>query len=303
LVLEHDHSATAEARLRGLGLTVSYGDHVDERDRYDSSSVQSRLADLHDAFADPQVDGVLAVIGGFNSNELLPGIDYDLIAAHPKVLCGYSDITALQNAILARAGVVTYSGPHWSSFGMRDFFDDTCGWFTAALMDSAPMELRASSWYTDDLWFLDQDNRRQHPTQGWWSLQDGIAEGRIVGGNLCTLNLLQGTGYMPSLEGALLFVEDDEMVDPVTFRRDLFSLLQLPDAAGVTGMVIGRFQRASKVGQEDLADVVAALPALRGKPVLGNADFGHTNPQVTFPIGGQARLTVGGSTTLTITRH
>jgi muramoyltetrapeptide carboxypeptidase LdcA involved in peptidoglycan recycling len=303
LVLEHDHSEIAEARLRGLGLTVSYGAHVDERDRYDSSSVESRLADLHDAFADPRVDGVLAVIGGFNSNELLPGIDYELIAANPKVLCGYSDITALQNAILANAGVVTYSGPHWSSFGMRDLFDDTCGWFAAAVMDPAPIELRASSWFTDDLWFLDQDTRVQHPTQGWWSLQDGIAEGRIVGGNLCTLNLLQGTGYMPTLDGALLFVEDDEMVDPVTFRRDLFSLLQLPEAAGVTGMVIGRFQRASKVGRRDLADLVAALPALRGKPVLGNVDFGHTNPQVTFPIGGRARLAVGRNTTLTITQH
>jgi muramoyltetrapeptide carboxypeptidase LdcA involved in peptidoglycan recycling len=108
---------------------------------------------------------------------------------------------------------------------------------------------------------------------------------------------------MPTLDGALLFVEDDEMVDPVTFRRDLFSLLQLPEAAGVTGMAIGRFQRASKVGRRDLADLVAALPALRGKPVLGNVDFGHTNPQVTFPIGGRARLAVGRNTTLTITQH
>ncbi|MGV8910393.1 MAG: LD-carboxypeptidase, partial [Propionicimonas sp.] len=109
LVLENDHSHIAEARLQGLGLTVSYGTHVDERDRYDSSSVESRLADLHEAFADPQVDGILTVIGGFNSNELLPRTDYDLISANPKVLCGYSDITALQNAILAKTGLVTYS--------------------------------------------------------------------------------------------------------------------------------------------------------------------------------------------------
>lgn len=94
---------------------------------------------------------------------------------------------------------------------------------------------------------------------------------------------------MPSLDGALLFVEDDELVDPVTFRRDLFSLLQLPGAARATGLVIGRFQRASRVGRQDLADLVATLPAPRGKPVLGNVDFGHTNPQVTFPIGGRAR--------------
>ena len=108
---------------------------------------------------------------------------------------------------------------------------------------------------------------------------------------------------MPSLDGALLFVEDDELVDAATFRRDLFSLLQLLDAPGVTGLVIGRFQCASKVTREDLADLVAALPALRGKPALANVDFGHTNPQITFPIGGRARVSVGTSTTLTITRH
>ena len=71
----------------------------------------------------------------------------------------------------------------------------------------------------------------------------------------------------------------------------------------MTGLVIGRFHRASKVEHQDLADLVAHLPALRGKPVLGNVDFGHTNPQVTFPIGGRARLTVGGDATLNITQH
>jgi muramoyltetrapeptide carboxypeptidase len=303
LVLENDHSEIAERRLHELGFTVSYGAHVDERDRYDSSPVESRLADVHEAFADPLVDGVLTVIGGFNSNELLPGIDYDLIGANPKVLCGYSDITVLQNAILAKSGLVTYSGPHWASFGMRELFDDTCRWFTAAVMDSAPFQLRASSWFTDDLWFLNQDERTQYPTGGWWRLQPGTAEGRIIGGNLCTLNLLQGTEYMPSLDGALLFVEDDEKSNPVEFRRDLVSLLQLPDAVGITGLVIGRFQRASQVGHQDLSDLVARLPALRGRPVLGNVDFGHTNPQVTFPIGGRARLTVGGDATLNITQH
>ncbi|MFT4109850.1 S66 family peptidase [Propionicimonas sp.] len=303
MVLEHDHSALIERRLGDLGFTVSYGAHVDERDRYDSSPVRSRLSDLHAAFADPAVDGVLTVIGGFNSNELLPMIDYDLIAAHPKVLCGYSDITALQNALLARSGLVTYSGPHWSSFGMRELFDDTLAWFAAAVMDSAPMDLHPSGWFTDDPWFLDQDDRTRHPTPGWWDVQPGTAEGRIVGGNLCTLNLLHGTRCMPPLDGALLFVEDDELVDAVTFRRDLFSLLQLPDAAGVTGLVIGRFQRASQITREDLTDLVAAQPALRGKPVLANADFGHTNPQITFPVGGSARLRVAHPTTLTITRH
>ncbi|MFI6792971.1 LD-carboxypeptidase [Nonomuraea sp. NPDC050383] len=104
---------------------------------------------------------VLTVIGGYNSNELLPFLDWELIRAHPKILCGYSDITALQNAILARAGLATYSGPHWSTFGMRDHFEQTLRWFTSVMFDTAPVTLTPASHWSDDLWFLDQGRRRQ----------------------------------------------------------------------------------------------------------------------------------------------
>jgi muramoyltetrapeptide carboxypeptidase len=115
-----------------MGLELTYGDHVDERDVFDSSSIESRVVDLHAAFAESDVAAILTVIGGFNSNELLPHLDWDLIAANPKIFCGYSDITALQNAMVARTGLVTYSGPHWSTFGMRDYFDQTLEWFQRA---------------------------------------------------------------------------------------------------------------------------------------------------------------------------
>ncbi len=303
LVLEHDRTALIEQRFADLGLRLSYGAHVDERDLFVSSSVASRIEDLHDAFADPDVKAISTVIGGFNSNELLPYLDFDLIAANPKILCGYSDITALQNAILARTGLVTYSGPHWSTFGMRDHFDQTLAWFRDALIHDAPIEARPTEQWTDDLWFADQDNRTVLPGEGWWELQPGTAEARIIGGNLCTLNLLQGTPYLPSLDGALLLVEDDNVTDPPTFRRDLTSLLQLPEAAGVRGLVIGRFQRASAVTRAHLEHIVAGQPVLAGLPVLANADFGHTSPLLTLPIGGRATLTVGDHSTFTITEH
>jgi muramoyltetrapeptide carboxypeptidase len=203
-VAEHDHSAVLDARFAALGLRVTFGDHVDERDDFESSSAASRVADLHAAFADPDVAGILTVIGGFNSNQLLPHLDWDLIAANPKIFCGYSDITAVQNAILARTGLITYSGPHWSSFGMRDHFEQTLSWFAQALFGDGSIELYPAAAWTDDLWFLDQDNRTVRSGEGWWPLAPGQASGRIVGGNLCTLNLLQGTEYMPALDGALL---------------------------------------------------------------------------------------------------
>ncbi|WP_433336815.1 S66 family peptidase [Spirillospora sp. CA-294931] len=304
VVMEHDHTKLIRARFDELGLVLSYGRHVDERDIRGSSSVESRVADLHEAFADPSVAAILTVLGGHNCNELLPFLDWELIGSHPKVFCGFSDITALQNAMLARAGLVTYSGPHWATFGMRDHFEETLGWFASVMFGDAPLELASAGHWSDDLWFLDQDARELMPNEGWWELQEGEAEGRIVGGNLGTLNLLQGTPFMPSLDGTVLVVEDDFESHPATFARNLASLLQTPDATGILGVVIGRFQKASGMTRELLEHIVGIQPGLAGLPVLANVDVGHTTPMVTFPIGGRARLWVSGERTgLTLLRH
>lgn len=311
LIMEHDNTRWINERFAAMGLTLTFGEHVDEDDQFRSGSIEHRVADLHAAFADPAVAGILTVVGGFNSNELLPHLDFDLIAANPKVFCGYSDISALQNAILARAGLVTYSGTHWSSWGMRDHFEPTGDWFRAAVMDDGPIAVEPSRAWTDDLWFMAQDGRTPVPNEGWWALRPGQASGRIVGGNLSTVGLLQGTRYMPSLDGALLFLEDDFESDAAHIARCLTSLLQQPDADGVTGLVVGRFQKSSGVTREALDEIVARQPALLGKPVLAGVDFGHTSPLLTFPVGGTAELSVStdrapgpaGDTTLTITRH
>ncbi|GAB3761376.1 S66 family peptidase [Microlunatus parietis] len=302
-VLDHDHSAVIERRFAELGLRVTFGRHVDERDAFESSSIESRVADLHEAFAAPEVRGILTVIGGFNSNELLPYLDWELVAANPKIFCGYSDITALQNAILARTGMITYSGPHWSTFGMRDHLEPTVAWFRQACLADEPYPIRAAGSWTDDPWFLDQDDRTVRPTDGWWALTPGTARGRLVGGNLCTLNLLQGTPWWPSLDGAVLAVEDDYLTNPHEFARDLTSLLQLPDAAGLRGLLIGRFQANSGVTRDLLEEIVRRQPVLAGLPVLANLDFGHTNPIATLPIGGDVELITDPEPVLRIHTH
>ena len=302
LVLEHDRTALIERRFADLGLRLTYGDHVDEIDDFHSSSITSRVADLHAAFADPAVRGILTVIGGFNSNELLPHLDWDLIAGNPKVFCGYSDITALQNAILARTGLITYTGPHWSTFGMRDHFKQTLDWFRRAVLSDDTYELEPAEYWTDDTWFLDQDARSPEPTSGWWPLQSGTAAGHLVGGNLCTFNLLQGGPYRPPLAGAVVLVEDDELSNPVEFARDLTSLLQLPDASELAALIIGRFQRASAVDRSILQQIVERQPVLAGVPVLANVDIGHTNPLATLPIGGHIEVESGPMSRLRVAR-
>ena len=100
--------------LENLGLKVTFGKHVEEIDDFNSSSIKSRISDLHDAFSDKNVKAIITVIGGYNSNQLLEYINYELIRENPKILVGYSDITALQNAIYTKTGLITYSGPHFS---------------------------------------------------------------------------------------------------------------------------------------------------------------------------------------------
>jgi len=281
----------ADRRLQELGLRVTFGRHVEESDAFTSSSVASRLADLHEAFADDEVRAILTVIGGYNSNGLLGAIDWDLIAAHPTIFRGFSDITALQNAMLARSGLVTYSGPHYSTFGQKLHAGYTVESFARCLMSDDPFEVRPSGHWTDDAWYLDQDARVPVANPGYTVLGEGTAEGVIVGGNLCTLNLLQGTPFMPDLAGAILFLEDDAESQPHTFDRDLQSLIHLPDFKDVRGLVIGRFQRASHMTPALLQQIVTAKPELARLPIIAAADFGHTDPRCTFPIGGTARIT------------
>ena len=286
-ILSEEGVTQAKKRLEDLGLKVTFGEHIFESDIQNSASIAHRVADLHAAFADKNVKGILTVIGGFNCNELLPYLDYEMMKQNPKILCGYSDITALANAITARCGFMTYSGPHFSSFQMEKAQDYQTTFFKQCLMQDAPYSLHPSEGWSDDAWYLDQDNRIFEPTE-WKVYNEGKASGRLYGGNLCTLNLLQGTEYMPDVDGAVLFVEDDELVFPEMFARDLTSLLHA--AGSIKGLVIGRFQKASKMTDEQLTFILDKHPQLKKIPVIYNVNFGHTQPIFTFPIGGEVEV-------------
>jgi muramoyltetrapeptide carboxypeptidase len=246
----------------------------------------------------------LTVIGGFNSNQLLRHLDYPLIAANPKVLCGFSDITALQNAMYTKSGLVTYSGPHYSNFGMAQYFDYTETAFRACVFASDPIDVRPAPNWSDDEWWLHQDQRRVEASTAWWVITPGRAEGTALGGNQCTFNLLQGTEFMPDLKGSVLFLEDDAAVRPWDFDRDLVSIIQQPGFEAVRALVIGRFQRASRMTRPILEEIISAKPELSHLPVIANVDFGHTTPAITFPIGGTVQINANPNhPKLTITRH
>ena len=303
-IIGKDTREIANERFASLGLKVSFGKHVSELDEFHSSSIQSRVNDLHDAFSDTDVRAVICVIGGFNCNQLLSYIHWPLIKRNPKILCGYSDITILQSAIYNKTGLVSYSGPCYSTFGQKLYFDYTLEYFKKCLMAGEPFEISPSESWTDDEWYINQDDRNPIKNDGWLVIHEGEAKGKILGGNLCSLNLLQGTGYFPKLKNSILFLEDDEDSNPRRFDRDLQSLIQLPDFKNVKGLVIGRFQTASAVTNGILTKIIKTKKELNHMPIIANVHFGHTSPIVTFPIGGTTELiAIEKKSSIKITKH
>ncbi|MGG0285271.1 S66 peptidase family protein [Peribacillus butanolivorans] len=291
-IVKGEQRRLAEERLMELGFKVTYGNTALVHDDFFSNSIEDRIEDLHDAFRDPNVKGIFTAIGGYNANQLLRYIDYDLIKENPKVLMGYSDVTAILLAIYKKTGLTTYPGPHFSTFGMKAGLEYTMEYFKKAVLQVEDFYLEPSETWSDDSWHLEQDDRTFHTNSGYMVIQEGEATGTIIGGNLCTINLLQGTEYMPSLKDSILFIEDDEESHPFSFDRDLQSLLQLPDASGIKGIVIGRFQKESGMTDYALQEIIATKKEINGIPVIANANFGHVHPFVTVPVGANAVMNV-----------
>lgn len=294
-IINQETRDIANKRLEDLGFKVTFGKHVEECDGFTSSSIESRIEDLHDAFADKNVKAILTVIGGFNSNQLLSHIDYDLIKENPKILCGFSDITALSNAIYAKTGLVTYSGPHYSSFGMKYGFEYTLDYFKKMFLEDEEFEVKSSDVWSNDAWFIDQEKRDFFKNHKMFCINEGKAEGTIVGGNLSTVTLLPGTEYMPKFDkDTILFIENDAVASGAVylaeFDRLLQSLIHQPGFDNVKGIVLGRAEKSSDMNHEKWEMMIKNKRELENIPVIADADFGHTTPIFTFPIGGTARM-------------
>lgn len=292
-IISQEKRAIANDFFKKYGFKLSFGKFVDEYDLFKSSSIASRIEDLHTAFADKSVKAIITAIGGSNATQLLNKIDYELIKSNPKILCGFSDITALNTAIFAKTKLVTYSGAQYSTFAMKKGLEYTENYFFKCLMDSEPFDIKPAIKWSDDAWYIDQEKRTFQSNNGPLILQSGTAEGTIIGGNISIFTNLKGTEYFPSIKDTILFLENDAIAGASCFEefdRMLHALSYHPEFKQIKGLVIGRFQSIANVTEEILKESIERKNFPKGAPIIANLDFGHTVPIFTFPVGGQAKI-------------
>jgi muramoyltetrapeptide carboxypeptidase LdcA involved in peptidoglycan recycling len=265
----------------------------------------ARADDLHRAFADPDIAGVVATIGGDDSIRLLPHLDLDLLAANPKVFLGYSDPTILHLA-LRRAGVRSFYGPtimagFAENQGPHDYLVE--GVRRTLFEPETPLVWpeNRDGWTVEFLDWADPASqgrpRPLQPTTGWRWHGGEAREGESLVACVEVLDWLRGTDWWPSLEGAVLLLETSEEAPPpellTRFLRVLALTGELPSLAGIG---LGRPGGAELADEDDVAYDDAILRVVREEqglhdlPVVTNLDFGHTDPIWTVPQGTRTRL-------------
>ncbi|MCX6648507.1 MAG: LD-carboxypeptidase [Candidatus Bathyarchaeota archaeon] len=284
--------------LQKLGFKVEVSPHASRRRGHASGTTEERAEDFMGAFTDKNVDGIVAVWGGWNSNDIIDQLDYAAIRRNPKVFIGYSDITVLNVALLEKAGLVNFQGPalvtwahaHLMEWEVNDFKEATMSTVTPRTLEAAP------TYIDDPLYYLHPEKPPQETANpGWKTYHGGEAGGMLVGGHLGTLLALAGTDYWPELRGRILFVEEDEEGGPTGRIAREFRQLEQAGAFGeINGLMVGRIPSVAGLKEGDSLEMILD-DCLTGYdfPVVTGVDLGHTNPIATIPVGVKAILDAG----------
>ncbi len=238
----------------------------------------------------------MSAIGGANSNSILPYIDYEYFKANPKVVIGYSDVTAILLAIYAKTGISTYYGPAMvASFGeFPPFVENTYEYFEDVLVKDLvlPYSLRTPEQWTDEyLPWEDQERGKKGNANRLVTVNGGIARGRLIGGNLNTMQGIWNTEFMPAIQPGDILLIEDSLKDAATIERS-FALLKCSGVFDrIGGLILGKHEKFDSLGTgrkpyEILSEVMGDVEF----PVLAEFDCCHTHPMLTVPIGSQVQL-------------
>ncbi|MEM6836896.1 MAG: LD-carboxypeptidase [Cyanobacteria bacterium P01_C01_bin.120] len=262
--------------VRGLGLVPLLAPHALAQYGYLAGRDRDRAADVNRFFADSEIAALLPIRGDWGSARILPFLDYDLIRQNPKIIVGFSDLTALLLGITAKTGLVTFHGPN----GLTAWRPDQTEPFRQVLFDGVAMS------FENPIAAEDRDRLMQTRFRVQ-TITPGRAQGKLYGGNLSVLSGIVGSPYMPDLTGAILFLED---IGESIYRIDrMLTQLKL---AGIldqlAGFVFGQCTNCGPSGgygaltlEQVLTDHLAPLNI----PAWWNAAIGHVEPILTLPLG------------------
>lgn len=273
--------------LKSKGFSLIEAPNLYQKTGHIAGGIEERVNAFHAFIENPQIKGIMAFWGGYNSNQLLDRLDYELIAKNPKVIIGYSDFSVITTAITKMSRIVTYCGPSVITFSKPGQFDYTWQYFSKmCLEDNQEIVLVPSSQEKDD---------------GYKVFKSGNSQGEIIAANLISLASLVGTKYCPDFSGKILFLEEAEYANTAMIDRALTQLRQAEVFSQCHGIVFGRFPKKSGFNDNDsLESLLTAHFDGLDKPIVYNVDFGHTDPIFTVPSGGQCDLQVTDNVTITV---
>ncbi len=280
VIYQKDRINIALENMRALGLKPTLGKHVYDRYGYFAGTDHDRAQDIMAAFIDPDVKAIFALVGGWGSALTLSHLDFNLIRKNPKIIVGYSDITALLNGIYTKTGMITYHGPNatsrWNNFTTKSA--------KSILFDGINPHYKTPQHKGGALTV--HNNRVQ-------TIEAGSASGKLVGGNLTVLSSLVGTPYLPDMKGKILFLEE---IGEAIYRVDrMLATLELSGILNdISGVILGGFTRVEPDGDGfgtfALMDVFERYFKGSGKPTYYGALFGHIEQKHTIPIGQDATM-------------
>lgn len=267
----------ARESLEGLGLKVKIGAHLRDRHGNLAGEDKARADDINGFFADKSIAGVIPIRGGWGSARVLPHLDFDTIRRNPKVMMGYSDITALHNAIQAKTGLITFHGPVGS--GRWDAW--SVDYAKRVLFNAEAVTMSNPKTLSDRNSLTQVENRTR-------TITPGKARGRMMGGNLTVLTAILGSAYVPDYTGAILFIEDVQE-DLYRIDRMLTSLKLAGILDKAKGVVFGVCSQCGpgngNYGALTLEEILADHIKTLGVPAWQGAMIGHDQPQWTVPFG------------------
>lgn len=281
-VPEPERLALAERTINYFKLRMKRGRNAGRRFGTYRESVEARLDDLHTMFRDPEVKAVFCIRGGYGSMQLLDRIDYDLIRRNPKIFIGYSDITAMHLAINRHSRLVTFHGP----VVLSRFTDYTQQYFHKALFETAPIGVVTNP----------TDSNELRPAHTLRTIRPGTASGQLIGGNLSLVSATLGTPYEIDTRGRILFIEDTGE-QAYSLDRMLTHLRLAGKFEQATGVIWGECQgcgpsdfQPSLASPFTVGEVVDNILGELKVPVISGLTIGHTNDQLTLPVGVMATL-------------